>query len=102
MNDNLAFVMFCRSDGGFTINGVPSGTYVVEVLNPTYIFESVRVDINTKGKKRARRVNYLQPSNVKTMHYPLEFRERRKANYFQKREQLKVTDFLFNPMVIKH
>ena len=51
------------------------------------------------GKMRARRVNYLQPSVVKTMHYPLEFRERRKANYFQVREQWKITDFLFNPMV---
>ena len=90
-----------RSDGTFTVNGVPSGTYVVEVLNPSYIFESSRVDITAKGKKRARRVNYLQGSTVKTMHYPIEFRERRKANYFQKREQLKVTDFLFNPMVSK-
>ena len=44
-------------------------------------------------------MNYLQPSVVKTMHYPLEFRERRKSNYFQVREQWKITDFLFNPMV---
>ena len=88
-----------RGDGSFVINGVPSGTYVVEVMNPTYLFESVRVDITSKGKMRARRVNYLQPSVVKTVHYPLEFRDRRKANYFQKREQWKITDFLMNPMV---
>jgi len=81
-------------------HGVPHGTYVVEVQNPDYLFESIRVDISAKGKKRARKVNYLQLSNVKTVHYPLEFRERRKPNYFQKREQWKLTDFLFNPMVI--
>ncbi|XP_060570182.1 LOW QUALITY PROTEIN: ER membrane protein complex subunit 7 homolog, partial [Ruditapes philippinarum] len=34
--------------------------------------------------------------------YPLEFRDRRKANYFQKREQWKITDFLINPMVINN
>jgi hypothetical protein len=93
-------VFFSRGDGSFVINGVPSGTYVIEVLNPTYLFESVRVDITSKGKMRARRVNYLQPSVVKTLHYPLEFRDRRKANYFQKREQWKITDFLMNPMVL--
>ena len=90
---------YFRSDGSFSVNGLPSGTYVVEVINPTYIFEASRVDITTKGRYRARRVNYLQPSLVKTMHYPLEFRERRKASYFQQREQWKITDFLMNPMV---
>jgi hypothetical protein len=89
----------CRSDGSFAVNGLPSGTYVVEVINPMYIFEAARVDITSKGKIRARRVNFLQPSVVKTMHYPLEFRDRRKANYFQKREEWKITDFLMNPMV---
>ncbi|KAL4229946.1 ER membrane protein complex subunit 7 [Mactra antiquata] len=94
------FVGHLRSDGSFVINGVPSGSYVVEVINPTYMFEPLRVDITAKGKMRARRVNYLQPAVVKTVHYPLEFRDRRKANYFQKREQWKITDFLFNPMVL--
>lgn len=33
-------------------------------MNPTYLFESARVDISSKGKIRARTVNYIQPSKV--------------------------------------
>ena len=40
---------FFRSDGSFVINGVASGSYVVEVSNPDYIFEASRVDITAKG-----------------------------------------------------
>lgn len=98
--DGGDYVAHLKSDGSFAVNGLPSGTYVVEVINPMYIFEAARVDITSKGKIRARRVNFLQPSVVKTMHYPLEFRDRRKANYFQKREEWKITDFLMNPMVL--
>lgn len=34
------------------MNDVPSGSYVVEVVTPTYRFEAVRVDITSKGKMR--------------------------------------------------
>ncbi|XP_070198545.1 endoplasmic reticulum membrane protein complex subunit 7-like isoform X2 [Littorina saxatilis] len=49
---------------------------------------------------RARKVNLLQPTKLQTVQYPLEFRERAKASYFQQREQWRLTDFLFNPMVL--
>ncbi|KAK6176598.1 hypothetical protein SNE40_014851 [Patella caerulea] len=98
--DGGEYVAFLRSDGSFVVNGLPSGSFVVEVSNPSFIFEAARVDITSKGKIRARRVNYLQPNVVKTLPYPLEFRERGKANYFQAREQWRITDFLFNPMVL--
>ena len=88
-----------RSDGNFVINNVPSGSYIVEVANPTFVFEPTRVDITSKGKMRARRLNNLQPSAVQTVTYPLKFKARGKANYFQPREQWRITDFLFNPMV---
>ncbi|KAL3879343.1 hypothetical protein ACJMK2_031642 [Sinanodonta woodiana] len=98
--DGGEYIAYPRSDGSFVINGLPSGSFVVEIVNPAYIFEPARVEITSKGKIRARKVNYLQASVVKTIPYPLEFRERRKTNYFQVREQWKVTDFLFNPMVL--
>ena len=88
-----------RSDGNFVVHGVPSGSYIVEIANPNVLFEALRVDITSKGKMRARRVNFLQPNQVKAVSYPLEFRERGKPNYFHKREQWRITDFLFNPMV---
>ncbi|KAI8761588.1 ER membrane protein complex subunit 7 [Biomphalaria glabrata] len=98
--DGGEYLGFVRTDGSFVVHGVPSGSYIVEVINPNYLFEAIRVDITSKGKMRARRVNFLQPSNVKTVNYPLEFRERGQPNYFQKREQWRLTDFLFNPMVL--
>jgi len=91
---------FLRSDGSFTVNNVPSGSYIVEVINPTYAFEPVRVDVNSKGKMRARRLNNIQPSAVNQLTYPLKFKARGKSPYFQQREQWRITDFLFNPMVM--
>lgn len=34
---------FLKEDGTFSISGVPSGSYVVEVSNPDYYYESVRI-----------------------------------------------------------
>ena len=81
------------------MTGIPSGSYVVEIANPTYVFEPARVDITTKGKMRARKVNNVQISSVTTIPYPLRFKTKLKADYFQKREEFHVTDMLKNPMV---
>lgn len=88
-----------REDGAFTINNVPSGSYVVEVANPDYAYEPVRVEINSKGKYRARKVNYIQTSQVVQVPYPLKMKPLKRFRYFQVREQWRVTDFLFSPMV---
>ena len=93
------YFLSCRSDGTFSVNNVPSGSYVVEVTHPTYEFEAIRVDINSKGKFRARRLNNVQTSSVQTVSYPLRFKARGKAAYFQQREQWRITDILMNPMV---
>ena len=60
--------IFCPSrsaDGSFTVSNLSPGSYVVDVTNPRYQFEPVRVDINSKGKLRARRVNHIVPSEVR-------------------------------------
>ncbi|UYV81059.1 RNF14 [Cordylochernes scorpioides] len=93
-------VGFLRQDGSFSISNVAPGSYVVEVANPNYLYEPIRVDVTSKGKLRARKVNYLQSSNVQQLQYPLRFKARAPFKYFQVRETWKVTDFLFNPMVI--
>lgn len=49
-----------REDGSFRVDGVPAGSYVLEIANTDYIFEPVRVDITSKGKMRARKLNTLQ------------------------------------------
>ncbi|XP_062324198.1 ER membrane protein complex subunit 7 [Osmerus eperlanus] len=94
------YVGFLRSDGGFVVNDVPSGSYVVEVISPGYKFEPVRVDITSKGKMRARLVNYIKTSEVIRQPYPLQIRSPGPHTYFMKRETWGWTDFLMNPMVM--
>jgi len=94
-------VGFLKTDGSFTVNDIPAGSYIVEVLSPNNMFEPVRVDISgrAKGKIRARKVNFLQNSAVVTVPYPLKFKSKEQAPFFEKRQPWKVTDMLFNPMV---
>ncbi|GBP50521.1 ER membrane protein complex subunit 7 [Eumeta japonica] len=94
------YIGFIREDGNFLIHNVPSGSYVVEIIHPDYMYEPVRVEINSKGKYRARKVNYVQTSQVIQVPYPLRMKALSKYRYFQVREQWRLTDFLFNPMVI--
>lgn len=91
---------FIRDDGIFTIHNIPSGSYVVEIVHPDYMYEPVRVEINSKGKYRARKVNYIQTSQVIQVPYPLRMKPLSKFRYFQMREQWRLTDLLFNPMII--
>lgn len=93
------FAFYFREDGTFIISNVPSGSYMVEVVNPNYVYEPVRVEINSKGKFRARKVNLIQTSQVIQVPYPLKMRPLAPFRYFQVREQWRLTDFLFNPMV---
>lgn len=98
--DDGQYVGFLRADGTFTIPAVPSNSYVVEVSSPRNYYEPVRVDITSKGKVRSRRLNLIQPSDVTTLRYPLSFESRGYPNYFFKREQFRVMDILFSPMVL--
>ncbi|XP_002741059.1 endoplasmic reticulum membrane protein complex subunit 7-like [Saccoglossus kowalevskii] len=98
--DGGLFIGFLKSDGTFCVNDVPTGSYVIEVANPTYSFEPARVDITSKGKMRARKLNHVQSTSVVTMSYPLRLKAKGQTSYFQKREQWKATDFLMNPMVL--
>ncbi|VDP09852.1 unnamed protein product [Soboliphyme baturini] len=93
-------VAFVRQNGSFTVRNVPSGSYVVEVASTEYMFDQFRVDITSKGKIRARRVDYLQPSLVSIVPYPLKFVPLHPMKYFRSREQWRITDFLFSPMVL--
>jgi len=91
---------FLKEDNSFVFQGVGSGTFLVEVENPDYMYEQVRVDINSKGKHRARKNNAVQPNQVTQLPYPIKAKPLGKFRYFQKREEWKVTDVLFNPMLM--
>nr|XP_009930122.1 PREDICTED: ER membrane protein complex subunit 7 [Opisthocomus hoazin] len=88
------------TDGSFVVHDVPSGSYVVEVISPAHKFEPVRVDITSKGKMRARYVNYIKTSEVVRLPYPLQMKSSGPPSYFIKRESWGWTDFLMNPMVM--
>ncbi|XP_034625097.1 ER membrane protein complex subunit 7 isoform X2 [Trachemys scripta elegans] len=88
------------TDGSFVVHDIPSGSYVVEVISPAYRFEPVRVDITSKGKMRARYVNYIKTSEVVRLPYPLQMKSSGPPSYFIKRESWGWTDFLMNPMVM--
>ncbi|NP_001020686.1 endoplasmic reticulum membrane protein complex subunit 7 precursor [Danio rerio] len=94
------YVGFLKTDGSFAVNDVPSGSYVVEIVSPSFRFEPVRVDITSKGKMRARLVNYIKTSEVIRQPYPLQIRAGGPHTYFMKRETWGWTDFLMNPMVM--
>ncbi|XP_048589289.1 ER membrane protein complex subunit 7 isoform X2 [Nematostella vectensis] len=100
--DGGVHVGFLRPDGSFTIRDMPAGSYIVEAVSPNNLFEPVRVDISgrAKGKIRARKVNFLQNSAVVQVSYPLRFKSKEPAPFFEKREKWNIKDMLFNPMVI--
>uniref|UniRef100_A0A7E4W3L1 EMC7_beta-sandw domain-containing protein n=1 Tax=Panagrellus redivivus TaxID=6233 RepID=A0A7E4W3L1_PANRE len=94
------YVAFVKEDGSFVVEGIPSGSYIVEVSNVDYIFEPVRVDVNSKGKARGRRLNLLQPNTVDVIPYPLVIVARQPTRYFRPREEWRITDALMNPMIL--
>uniref|UniRef100_A0A915PSV8 ER membrane protein complex subunit 7 beta-sandwich domain-containing protein n=1 Tax=Setaria digitata TaxID=48799 RepID=A0A915PSV8_9BILA len=100
VNYDFKHVAFVRHDGTFVVSGVPPGSYIIEISNIDYAFEPVRVDITSKGKIRARRLNLLQPSLVSSLPYPLRLNALHQINYFRPREEWHLTDMLTNPMVL--
>eukprot|EP00096_Caligus_rogercresseyi_P010590 TRINITY_DN3918_c0_g1_i1.p1 TRINITY_DN3918_c0_g1~~TRINITY_DN3918_c0_g1_i1.p1 ORF type:complete len:232 (+),score=88.08 TRINITY_DN3918_c0_g1_i1:40-735(+) len=91
---------FLKADNSFVVQGLSPGSYLLEVLHPDFSYPPARVDINSKGKIRARKVNNLQPSQVNQIQYPLRMKPLGRINYFEKREQWKWTDVLMNPMML--
>uniref|UniRef100_A0A8R1DS17 DUF2012 domain-containing protein n=1 Tax=Caenorhabditis japonica TaxID=281687 RepID=A0A8R1DS17_CAEJA len=91
---------FVLQDCTFRVDHVPSGTYIVQVENTDFLFEPIRVDITSKGKMRARKLTILQPNTVNTLNYPLKIAARGPMRFFKKREEWRVTDMLFSPMVL--
>ena len=55
---------YLKQNGKFTINRVPSGLYLVEVVSPKYTFDPARVDITKSGRICVREVNFTK--SIKT------------------------------------
>ncbi|XP_060789935.1 ER membrane protein complex subunit 7-like [Neoarius graeffei] len=98
--DGEEHVGFIRLDGSFSVNDVPSGSYVLHVVSPVFRFEPVRVDITATGKMRARRVNYIKTFEVMQLPYPVQMRCTGQHSYFTKRDTWGWSDFFMNPVVL--
>lgn len=72
---------FVKKDGSFVVHNIPAGSYIVEVLHPQYTFEPVRVEITSRGKFRARKLNNIQTSLVIQVPYPLKLKALGKTRY---------------------
>lgn len=46
--NNGEFNGYLKLDGTFVISNVPSGSYVVEIINPDYLYESVSNSVTLK------------------------------------------------------
>jgi len=89
----------CRPDGRFRINNLMAGSYVVQATHPEYSFDPIRVDINSQGKRRVRRLDRVQPSEVHPLPYPLRLTAKRKTVYFEQRNTWTMADVLSSPTV---
>ena len=82
------------------MTGFIAGSYIVEIVSTKFLFPPVRVDITSKGKKRARKLDLISPNVVDEDFYPLKIKALGPAVYLKKREQFRVQDALMNPMVL--
>lgn len=55
--DDGAHVGFLRADGTFSIQNLPTGSYILDVSSPRNYYEPVRVDINSKVRHRIKLFN---------------------------------------------
>ncbi|KAK7603567.1 hypothetical protein V9T40_003566 [Parthenolecanium corni] len=93
-------VGFLRENGSFVLSKIRPGSYIVEVVSSNYVYEPIRIDVNNRGKFRARRINYVQSNQITPLPYPLKLKALGPARYFQVREQWRLIDLFFNPMVL--
>jgi len=101
VNLDGGFKGFVQADGQFSIHNVPHGTtYILKVNSPRLTYPPIRIDINTAGKIRARKLNILTLKDVDLLPYPLEISPVHPTPYFQKREQFSIFDTLKSPMVL--
>ncbi|XP_030377232.1 ER membrane protein complex subunit 7 homolog [Scaptodrosophila lebanonensis] len=98
--DNGDYKGFVHQNGRFVVSGVPSGSYILYIHHPDLQFLPVRIEINSKGKIRARKLNLVQPRVVVHIAYPLVLKPLGRNRYFYLREQWRILDVLLNPMVL--
>ncbi|XP_017081480.2 ER membrane protein complex subunit 7 homolog [Drosophila eugracilis] len=98
--NNGEFKGFVRLDRRFLILGVPNGSHILEVEHPDIYFQPVKVEITAKGKYRARKVNYIQPSTINQVAYPLRLLPHYRKGFFRTRQEWQIIDIVLSPIVL--
>ncbi|KAI8038003.1 ER membrane protein complex subunit 7 homolog [Drosophila gunungcola] len=98
--NNGEFKGFVRLDRRFSMSGVPNGSHILQAEHPDIYFQPVEVEITGKGKYRARKVNYIQPSLINQKPYSLRLRPLDRRKYLKSREQWRLIELILNPMVL--
>ncbi|KAH8411930.1 hypothetical protein KR222_002523, partial [Zaprionus bogoriensis] len=91
---------YVRRDGSFVISAVPAGSYIIDVHHPDILIQSVRVEISSSGRIRARKLSYLRPQQIQKLQYPLHLKPLGRRKYFRMRETWNFMDYVMNPMVL--
>ncbi|KAG0629225.1 hypothetical protein M758_1G086800 [Ceratodon purpureus] len=88
-------VSFIRTDGSFSFEGVPGGTYLLEVAALGYFFPMVRVDVSSRlpGEIRASYIEGPRRISGSLVLEPL-----REENYYEIREPFSLMGLLKSPM----
>jgi len=86
----------------FTFYDVEEGSsYIITAEHPEMAFKPIRVDVNSKGSKRVRVADFITPSKVDQLSYPLKFQISHKPQWFQQRQQINIVGAIMaNPMIL--
>lgn len=86
----------------FTFYDVEEGSsYILTAEHPELAFKPIRVDVNSKGSRRVRVADFVTPSKIDQLSYPLKFQISHKPQWFQQRQQINIVGAVMaNPMIL--
>ncbi|EDQ86450.1 uncharacterized protein MONBRDRAFT_33849 [Monosiga brevicollis MX1] len=104
--DGGAHVTFLAKDGTFELTGIPSASYLLEVVHPDFSFNAYRVDVDDRFDFGARvfqadPVGGLPPVKVTyDEDVGLRVPTTSRTSYFEPRKPWNIMELLMNPMIL--
>ncbi|KAI3381661.1 hypothetical protein SNEBB_004558 [Seison nebaliae] len=99
LNGGMNGKTFASSSGNFSLTGVSSGSYIIEVVSPTHLIDMVRIDVNSNGKVRVRQLDILKLGRIEILN-DLNLQVRMPIHYFNERTPYRLKDILMSPMIL--
>mmetsp|Transcript_11222 Transcript_11222/g.25588 ORF Transcript_11222/g.25588 Transcript_11222/m.25588 type:complete len:197 (+) Transcript_11222:101-691(+) len=93
-----------QADGTFSMNGIPVGPHLLQVVHPVLRFTPVRVDVQVledgTEKVTSHVIDFERGKASQTLKYPLVLRPSETYTYLEKREEFNILTIFRNPMAI--